>query len=404
MIFKEIHIDGFGIFNNFSMTRLKEGVNIILGNNEAGKSTLLKFLRYTLFGYPKSIDQRMAPLNGGEHRGRIMALLYDKKNVTFERTAGSSGGSIELMYEGKSVEDQVIWNQLLGNATKEIFENVYAFSLDELTSWEKLSASGVEDKIFSVGLGLGNISISDVEGYIQKQADEIYTQRGKIQQIPAILNKILLKKNRVLEIQNNLPLYQELTQQIKQLDSEIINSENYLKESRNEKEMLDKYLNCYENFISVVKINEELEILPELQIYPNDGIEQLKVIETEERGLNDKIQELQNGNEDEKGIDELQEKIDSILFNQELLKNLEKVEYLRTNIELYKQTVNEKVENERKIEIFDKSIKQELNYINSEWTEQSIADFSDDIIHQDKIKNFKENFSMRFINSILSCP
>ena len=90
MIFREIYIDGFGIFNNFSLTRLKPGVNIILGNNEAGKSTLLKFLRYTLFGYPKSTEQRMVPLNGGEHRGRIKAILSDKKIVTFERIAGSS--------------------------------------------------------------------------------------------------------------------------------------------------------------------------------------------------------------------------------------------------------------------------------------------------------------------------
>jgi uncharacterized protein YhaN len=137
MIFKEIHIDGFGIFNNFSLTVLKQGINVILGENEAGKSTLLKFLRYTLFGYPKSIDQRMAPLNGGEHKGRIKAILSDKKIVTFERIAGSSGGNINLIYDGRSVEDQVLWGQLLGNATKEIFENVYAFSLDELTGWDQ---------------------------------------------------------------------------------------------------------------------------------------------------------------------------------------------------------------------------------------------------------------------------
>jgi len=34
MILKEIHIDGFGIFNSFSLTTLGKGVNILLGNNE----------------------------------------------------------------------------------------------------------------------------------------------------------------------------------------------------------------------------------------------------------------------------------------------------------------------------------------------------------------------------------
>jgi len=150
MIFKEIHIDGFGIFNGFSLPNLKKGVNIILGNNEVGKSTLLMVLRFTLFGYPSRTDQRMSPLNGGKHGGRIKALLASGKEVTFERFAGSKGGDINLIYDGNPSQNQSQWSQLLGNATAELYNNVYAFSLDELVNLDSLSSSGVEDKIFSV--------------------------------------------------------------------------------------------------------------------------------------------------------------------------------------------------------------------------------------------------------------
>ncbi len=64
MIFKEIYVDGFGVFNTFNRS-LKKGINIIVGCNDAGKSTLQKFFKFTLFGYPTKNDERMPPLNGG---------------------------------------------------------------------------------------------------------------------------------------------------------------------------------------------------------------------------------------------------------------------------------------------------------------------------------------------------
>jgi len=392
MIFKEIHIDGFGIFNSFSLTNLRQGVNIILGNNEVGKSTLLKFLRYTLFGYPRATVQRMPPIKGGEHGGRIKAILSSQKEVIFERFAGGKGGSINLLFDGKSSENQSHWFQLLDNATSELYNNVYAFSLDELVDISSLSTSGVEDKIFSVGLGLGNTSIGDVEYNIQSNVNQIYTQRGSTQQIPIILKEIQSNKSQIKEIQDNLPKYQELTQEIQQLESEITDNENQLKEFRTGKNKLDNYLKCYDSFVSIVKIDEELETLPKLQEYPEDGVEGLKELEREERELNDKIQELKKGSEDKKGIEELEKNINSISYNTELLADGDKVEYLRTNLKLYKQTEADKTEADGKIYKLNKSINNGINNISAKWTEQNVAEFSDLIAHKNEIEDFKKKF------------
>lgn len=44
-----IHVDGFGKLHNFDL-ELKEGVNLVVGRNEAGKSTLHLFLRSMFYG------------------------------------------------------------------------------------------------------------------------------------------------------------------------------------------------------------------------------------------------------------------------------------------------------------------------------------------------------------------
>jgi uncharacterized protein YhaN len=387
MIIKEIHIDGFGIFSNFSLTNLRQGINIISGNNETGKSTLLEFLRYTLFGYPGAIDKRRSPQMGGNHGGRIKSILSTGEEVIFERFSGSSGGSINLIYEGKSSENQNQWLQLLGNATAEIFKNIYAFSLIELADLTYLSASGVEDKIFSVSMGLGNISIGEIEDNIESQVNNIYKPRGSTQEIPSILKEVQIRNTLIHRIQENLPQYQELTLEIKRLEGEINNIETNLKAYRIESNRLDNYLKCYDSFVSIINFDRELELLPELHEYPEDGITRFKELEREEQELIKKIQELKNGNEEDKGIEELEEEIKSISFNSKLLEKDGKIEYLRKNLEKYKQTITDKSEDDEKIEKLNKSVKQELNNINAKWTEQDITEFSDIITHQNKIKN-----------------
>ena len=54
------------------MSGLPDGLTVLHGANEAGKSTILEFLRRVLFGIAsQSAASDYAPVNGGEHRGRI---------------------------------------------------------------------------------------------------------------------------------------------------------------------------------------------------------------------------------------------------------------------------------------------------------------------------------------------
>ena len=61
MQFNEIHIDGFGIFNDQHITGLSSGVNVVYGPNEFGKSTLLAFIRQMLFGFPSPTSAKAYP-------------------------------------------------------------------------------------------------------------------------------------------------------------------------------------------------------------------------------------------------------------------------------------------------------------------------------------------------------
>ncbi len=49
-----LEIDGYGAWSGLKIERLADGLNVLYGPNEAGKTTLLCFLRSVLYGFAPS--------------------------------------------------------------------------------------------------------------------------------------------------------------------------------------------------------------------------------------------------------------------------------------------------------------------------------------------------------------
>ena len=69
-----MYVNGFGIHRDRSFELEVDAQAIVFfGHNEAGKSTLMGFVRSMLFGFPKRNNkhERYEPLSGGVHGGAI---------------------------------------------------------------------------------------------------------------------------------------------------------------------------------------------------------------------------------------------------------------------------------------------------------------------------------------------
>jgi uncharacterized protein YhaN len=149
------HIDGFGVFVDAAVRDLPPGLTVVHGPNEAGKSTLLAFLRGVLFGFPdgRHKAKRHPPVHGGRHGGRM--LLRDesggrwtigrhieadgKRKLTVRRPDGAFGSPDDVA-------------ALLGGADATLFANVFAFSLAELDAFDVIGSDEVRDRVFSAGV------------------------------------------------------------------------------------------------------------------------------------------------------------------------------------------------------------------------------------------------------------
>jgi uncharacterized protein YhaN len=163
-----IHVDGYGTLSGLDLDGISPTLSVVYGPNEAGKSTLLDFVRAVLFGIPgrRSRQNRREPLRGGRHGGTLALLDTEGRPWTLERHSdaheplltgpdGRLGGETELQ-------------AMLGGANAGLFRSIFAFGLDELTSFETLDDDDVRDLVFTAGvLGAGRSAtraMHEIEG------------------------------------------------------------------------------------------------------------------------------------------------------------------------------------------------------------------------------------------------
>ena len=151
MRIEELYLDGFGHFHQRTMGPVTGPVTVFCGPNEAGKSTTLAFIRAILFGFPARFNSHYPPLAGGRHGGRITVSDNAGDVYGVERYAGARGGLSIATSNGPASNTEALLQRLTGNATPDLFRNVFAFSLDELQAAASLNdSSGV---IYSAGQG-----------------------------------------------------------------------------------------------------------------------------------------------------------------------------------------------------------------------------------------------------------
>ena len=92
MRLRRAHAEGFGKLSDFACD-LDAPFTVVYGPNEAGKSTMLGFIRTMLFGFAHkgSLTERLEPVNGGRHGGRLFFDDESGRSHVMERFGNASG-------------------------------------------------------------------------------------------------------------------------------------------------------------------------------------------------------------------------------------------------------------------------------------------------------------------------
>lgn len=273
MLIKDLQINNFGKLKNREI-ELNNGINIIFGENESGKSTILKFITSMFYGVSKNKNgkritdfEKYTPWYEGEYSGKIKYKLdngeeyevyrnFTKKNP---QILDSNGNDVSKNY----TIDKTYGNQFFSEQTKvdeELFAMAMTMEQQEVKLDEKKQNTLIQ-KLSNIMLtGEDDVSYKKIlNKLIKKQTDEIGTDKSPTKPLYITKQKIEELKRNKKELESILPMQYEIEEEKIKIQEEINNGENEL-ELMQEMQKFQNEIKVEEEAINInIKSKEDLE-------------------------------------------------------------------------------------------------------------------------------------------------
>ena len=197
-----IEIDGFGKLNNVSFD-FSDGVNLIYGENESGKSTLCEFILAAFYGLPneskKTQDditprKKYRPWNTDSYGGRVYFTDDSGRNLVIERSfKGTKRGDKAILRDADSWQEldnsDDLGDKIFGLSREAFLKTLYvkSFGADNL----KNDDGELMSRLSNLETGADeDISYSKIINSMEKEIYSLKTKTGRGGKISALEDKI----------------------------------------------------------------------------------------------------------------------------------------------------------------------------------------------------------------------
>ncbi|MCY9656383.1 AAA family ATPase [Paenibacillus anseongense] len=284
-----IQVDGFGSLRQRQLDT-DSPLALFYGANEAGKSTLMGFVRAVLFGFPtrQNRSERYEPLGGGAHGGALTLQDEQGQLIRVERydapAAGgkrASAGHVKVTLGDGTTGGEDLLNTLLGGLSADLFRSLFAFGLTELQELRTLQTDELSGYLYSAGLGVSGSAIMEAERKLTAQADGLYRPRGRNQEMNRLLKELESLEQSLRRSRDLAADYDRLQGERRSAEKRIAALEEQQEALRAEQLRLSLAGKARSGWIRLRQIGQELAALPELAGFPERASARLDALEAE---------------------------------------------------------------------------------------------------------------------------
>ena len=197
----DLHVDCFGIWRDLDIAELSEQLTVFFGPNEAGKTTLLHFLRSMLYGFSPALSPLCAFAAGRgrpeqtarshrwtsphrDARGRFLARAHASP-----ADANGESGKVQMTSEDGKHHGAHRLTSLLSGIDESIFNNVFALGLTELQQLGSLNDTQAAEQLYSLSTGVDRVSLADVMRELHGARDRLLPANGQAGAVTDLLSQ-----------------------------------------------------------------------------------------------------------------------------------------------------------------------------------------------------------------------
>lgn len=203
MRIERLSIAAFGARENLEFTGLDGGLTVVYGTNEAGKTTLMNFLRAMLYGFDGARRQRYIPPSSGQRGGGAVEVVTAEGKARIVRyAAGDDPRADELTLTGSDgLPRRGAWlSAMLADVDEAMFNNIFAVGLDEIQELSTLSDSDAAQLLYDLSTGRDRVSLGEVTRDLATARERLVAFDGR----PALVSRLLAERARLREESSRL--------------------------------------------------------------------------------------------------------------------------------------------------------------------------------------------------------
>ena len=282
MKIESLEIDGFGVWNGLKLDGLADRLTVFHGPNEAGKTTLLQFIRTVLYGFSPQRRQRyLPPLRGGRPGGALQ-IRGPAGLLTVTRHAGatrdSAPGELRIATPAGTLEGDHVLAGLLGGIDETTFNHLFAVGLREMQELGTLSDSAAAELLYQLSTGLNGVSLAEVLGELAASRERLLAADHPCQ-IEALLDRRDKLKSEIDELRGLVHRQASLTHQHNELTGAIVGHETRRAEMEQQARLIEAAVTVRASWRHRESLLDELAGLPPLAPVPPDALERLAAID-----------------------------------------------------------------------------------------------------------------------------
>ncbi|MCB1047830.1 MAG: AAA family ATPase [Calditrichaeota bacterium] len=336
MRIKQLDLRAFGPFTDVLLDFYSEspGLHVILGPNEAGKSSTLRALKAWLFGFgPRTSDDFIH--NYSQLRvGGVLETTEGKELACLRRK--SNKDSLLDPATGNPISDDALRNVLPG-FDEALFFQLHALDHERLVAGGQAILDQSGDLAKSLfGAALGSKSNRDLASELASSADSLFKARGKAQRI----NRALAELKTARQSQKNSSLsvraWKELRQSFIEAEEAIGTLDQEIASAARLKSRLERHKRIAGALAERRDLVEKLVPLEDAVVLPEDFGSRRKAA-LEKLSLSGELLQKAEAN-----LDRMRHEADAINVSQILLDNEDAIAELQRKLGAYQQSVKDK--------------------------------------------------------------
>jgi len=284
----EIRIRRYGIWHDLTLPLPDSGLSVVYGPNEAGKTTLMRFVQGVLYGFEPRGSQPSFPTAhapndpAAEPPDGTLVVMHNSQQCELQRTsAGSGRGTLSVRGLSHLAPADELLSELLCGTGESLFRNVFAVGLKELQELATLRDAEVARHIYGLSLGPEGTTLLAAARSAEIESARFYDPDTGTGELVDLLERDALLSDEIRTFDLLRGFHTDLRQEKTGLETDI--SELKLRQQGMQSQLqghrfLDR---IHAPWKQVLEYRDELGSLPIITGFPETGRERLGEIETQ---------------------------------------------------------------------------------------------------------------------------